>query len=281
MGIAASLRRATAPVTSALNAKLETLFRHVTNEAQHTRESLGARIDGLQSETHRVHDRMYEVVDPAMTTVAEASTLLQHAALRVERRLAELGAAVGSPDPSASHLAGSRAAVEVPFALAALGRATPGGPVVLVGGLAELAVFTAGAGHPTTLVGGGADSPLDRGVQTPGWESAAGEAAAGEAGPAAVVVFACRGPLTADDPRRLEVAAAWLSTGGRLVVAAPVVGATADISLQPCLAALADAGWAVTHRATAFKVDGGWMVGQPAEPTADHLVLVELARAPG
>jgi len=257
MGIAASLRRATAPVTSALNAKLETLFLHVTNEARHTRESLAARIDGLQSETHRVHDRMYEVVDPAMTTVAEASTLLQHAALRVERRLAELGAGLGEQGPSAAQVAGIRAAVEVPFALAALGRAAPGGPVVLVGGLSVLAAFTVGGGHQTTLVGG------------PGW--------GGPSAPVALVVHALRAPFAPGDQDRLVASAAWLSPGGRLVVAAPVGQEAAG--LEPVLAALADAGWAVTHQATAFKVDGAWTVGPSADPTADHLVLVELARA--
>jgi len=260
MGITASLRRATAPVTSVLNTKLENLFRHVSNEAQHTRESLSSRIDGLQSETHRVHDRMYEVVDPAMTTVAEASTLLQHAALRVERRLAELSTAVGPLNSGSAGLAASRAAVEVPFALAALGRATPGGPVVLVGDLPLLAVFTAGAGHPTTLVGGGAGPHHGTAVE--------------EAAPAALLVHASPGPLTTDDQDQLMTAAAWLSPGGRLILAAPVGGRN-----DAALAALADGGWVVTHRATASKVDGAWTAGPPAEPTADHLVLVELARA--
>jgi len=269
MGIAASLRRASAPVTSALNARLETLFRHVTNEARDTRESVGARIDGLQSETHRVHDRMYEIVDPAMTTVAEASTLLQHAALRVERRLAELGASVGEPGPAPVQIAGTRAAVEVPFVLAALGRATPGGPVVLVGSLSVLAVFTVGAGHPTSVVGGGGGPHPGAVIEGPGW--------GGPSAPAALVVHASPEPLATGDQDRLMASSAWLSPDGRFVVAAPA--GSGGSGLEPALAALADAGWLVARRATASVVDGAWTVGRTADPTADHLVLVELARA--
>jgi len=99
MGISGGIRRVAGPAVAVVNTKLEALFRHITNEADHTRASLGRRIDALDEQAQRTNDRWDEAVGPGLSTVAEASTLLQHAALRLERRLAELSTAVGGDGP--------------------------------------------------------------------------------------------------------------------------------------------------------------------------------------
>lgn len=254
-----------------VSARLETLFRHVTNEATDTRALVWERIEDLRREIQEIEARTNELVDPAMTTVAEASTLLQHVALRVERRLVDLGGATGA-EPGLAGLATTRAAVEVPFALAALGRVAPGGPVVVLGPLPLLALFTASAGHPTTLVGAGA-SPHP-GVclidDEAGWP--------GPPAPAALVVRSLPRALLPADAERIVAGQAWLDPGGRLVLGAPAGRPGADGDGGAALALLGEAGWSVAHRSALSLGSGGWS-SAAAVPAPGDLVLVELARA--
>ncbi|MEO7519352.1 MAG: hypothetical protein ABIY58_11400 [Acidimicrobiales bacterium] len=269
MGISASVRRAVAPAGAALNAKLEDLYRHITNEARDTRDGLARRLDDVGGEVRRIHDR----VDPDMTTIAEAATLLQHVARRVERRLADLSVASGA-DRDLADLAASRAAVEVPFALAALGRAPAVGGVVAVGQLGLLALLTACAGRPTDLVGGGpCPHPDVRHVEAEaGW--------AGPGAPAALVVRSLDVVVDAAGIEALVASAAWARPTGRLVVVAPLGAGGLGAAIEPALTVLAQAGWGPAHRVTASVVGGRWRVADTAEaPSADGLVLVELSRA--
>ena len=84
------LRRAAGPLASALNNKLATLFEHVTVEAVATRAAVEDHTAALSEQVQREHDRTFEAVDPAVQTVVEASTVLQHVSLRLEQRLVDL-----------------------------------------------------------------------------------------------------------------------------------------------------------------------------------------------
>jgi len=269
MGIPRRIRRVASPVSAVVNTKLETLFRHVSNEARDTRELVWREMEDLRRETREIEHRTHEVVDPAMTTVAEASTLLQHAALRVERRLVDLSLAIGA-EQGLSGLATTRAAVEVPFALAALGRAATDGEVVVVGPLPLLALLAASAGRPTTLVAAG-PSP-HRSVR-----SAEGEGWSGPSTPAALVAHSLARAPVAADAEAVEASARWISPQGRLVLMAPVGSAGPGAGLEAALVLLGRAGWLVTHRAEASLDAGGW--SRPDTPGPGDLSLVELARA--
>ena len=273
MGISGGVRRLAAPVGTVVNTKLEALFKHITNEAQGTRETLTRRIDDLGRETRLVHDQMHEVVNPAMDTVAEASTLLQHAALRVERRLAELTVATGETDGLAG-FAATRGAVEVSFALAALGRPPAGSEVVILGQLPLLALLTAAGGYLTTLVGVETDSYP--GVRTIGEEVGWN----GPSSPAALVVRSLTGAMVAGDVERLQASARWVGSGGRLVLVAPAGGRRPRAEMDGALANLVEEGWDVSRRAAATRVDGCWKL-VPAAAASGDLVLVELTRAMG
>jgi len=271
MGMTAGLRRAAAPVGSLLNTKLQALFQHITNEAQDTRrsiqdsqESLARRLDDLGRHTDALSDRVGQVVDPAMSTVAEASTLLQHAALRVERRLAELSLAAFAGE-ELDRLAANRGAVEVPFSLAALSRCPDGGGLVVVGDLGLLAVLTAGSGHPTTVVGG-------QPCRLPGVHAIEDEA--GWPGPSEavdLVVHSLVGAVSASDVDRVLDSLAWLAPGGRLVVVAPA-GEIDDV-----VGVLSGAGWGITRQAWASNVEGAWRSTSDGSKGVADLRLVELS----
>lgn len=86
MATSDSLRAAARPLTAYFNKRFTDLFQHVSNEAWETRQE-------VKQVTHLVRE-VADSVDPAMQTVAEASTLLQHAGLRLEHQLESMREAI-------------------------------------------------------------------------------------------------------------------------------------------------------------------------------------------
>ena len=88
------IARLASPLRGALNAKLATLFQHVTTEANAVRGEVGCEAEAVRAsvraEAEATRRAATEAVDAAMQTVAEASTFLTHTSVRLEQRLVAL-----------------------------------------------------------------------------------------------------------------------------------------------------------------------------------------------